>query len=225
MEVVICDNGCLGIQAKNTYESIRSCIRDDFWFVLMPETRDSFADAIEWAVDIKHVVVCEPSTIGGSVKRNRIYDMFPNAAWITRVSPGVIITEDYFNYLKLHKRDKTISAIGAVGYFIHGNWEGIDGNEVPPRHLSHVLDDVLWSWKADEHRYAFPFNNICLGHYDHQMYFHEKGLNCLTTPSSVVQFIPDELDYDETLFEAVKYLSTKWSKKLDFLRTNEITRI
>lgn len=224
MEVIICDRGNLGIQAKNTYDSLCSGVGRDFWFMLIPETEESYWEAKEWATDESRVVVCNPkNNLGGYLNRNKVYELFPKGEWITRVSPGVIITEEYFSYLNLHRNDPVVGAIGAIGYFIHGNWEGISGNEVPPRHVSHVLDDCLWSWRVDDYRYSTPFNNICLGNYDHQFYIHSQGKNCLTAPSSSVQFLPEDLNYDETLFESVKYLSKTWAKKLDFLRVSEIT--
>ena len=226
MEVVICDKGSMGIQAKNTYDSLKESSGRGFWFVLLPENEDAYLEAKKWALDEKYVVICNPKhNIGGYVDRNKVYSLFPKADWITRVSPGVIFTPDYFSYLNTHRNDTTLGAIGAIGYFIHGNWEGIDGNEVPPKHVAHVLDDCLWSWRVNSYRYEPPFNNICLGNYDHQFYIHKLGKNCLTAPSSCVQFIPEELTYDETLFDSVKFLSDKWSRELDFLKTSEITRI
>jgi hypothetical protein len=226
MEVIICDKGNLGIQAKNTYDSLQKCVGCDFWFVLIPETTESYLEALAWSADDRHVIVCDPEyNVGGYVNRNRVYDLFPKAEWYTRISPGVIITEDYFSYLRKHKNDSVIGAIGAVGYFIHGNWEGIMGNEVPPRHVTHVLDDYLWSWRASDYRYEPPFNVVCYGHIDHQLHIHSKGLNCLTAPSSCIQFKPDEFSYDETEKDAVDYLANKWKGELDFLKVSEITGV
>jgi hypothetical protein len=225
MDVIICDDGNLGIQAKNTYDSIKRCLGDKFWFVLLPKTAEDSEDIASWASDERHILEVRPDSIGGITGRNKVYDFFPKAEWVTRIAPGTIITTEYFNYLNLHRKDPTVGAVGAIGYFIHGNWEDIDGNEVPPRHLAHVLKDVLWSWKVDDYRYDEPFNNIYGGHYDHQLTMHEKGLNCLTAPATAVRVYPEETGYDETLEEAVKILSDRWAKRLDFLRTNEIAKI
>ena len=102
MDVIICDRGSLGIQAKNTYESLKSCIGTGFWFVLMPENKDDYIETKKWAADEQHVVICNPvSNVGGFLNRNKVYDLFPKAEWITRVSPGVILTEDYYTSISI----------------------------------------------------------------------------------------------------------------------------
>jgi hypothetical protein len=223
MEVILCDKGSMGIAAKNTYESLLKCVGRAFWFVLLPETYDSYLEAKKWTTEESRVIVCNPKVFaGGYLNRNKIYELYPKADWVTRIAPGTIITEDYFSYLQQHRRDKTIGAIGAIGYFIHGNWESIDGNEVPSRHLAHVLDDCLWSWRVDSYRYEPPFNNVCLGQYDHQMHLHSLGLNCLTAPSSAIQFKVEDANYDESTLYAIKFLASKWNTKVDLLRVKEI---
>jgi hypothetical protein len=226
VEVIICDKGNLGIQAKNTYESLVQNVGCDFWFVLLPTTQEEELEAREWADSEKHVIVCDHEyNVGGYLNRNRVYELFPKAEWFTRIAPGVIITEDYFNYLRKHKKDPVVGAVGAVGYFIHGNWEGVLGNEVPPKHMAHTLDDYLWSWKACLFRYEPPFNTMCYGHIDHQLFIHFLGKNCLTAPSSSIQFKPEGFSYDETEKDAIDFLANKWKGKLDFLKVSEITGV
>lgn len=224
MEVIICDKGNLGIQAQNTYESLTQCVGCDFWFVLLPTTKEESDEAKKWSANEARVIVCDVEyNEGGYLNRNRVYKLFPKQEWFTRISPGVRITEDYFNYLRKHKKDPTVGAVGAVGYFIHGNWEGVLGNAVPPKHMAHTLDDYLWSWRACDFRYEPPFNTMCYGYIDHQLHIHSLGRNCLTAPSSCIEHRPEEFSYDETEKMAIDFLAEKWKGKLDFLKVNEIT--
>lgn len=222
-EVFICDMGDMGVPAKLTYESILEFTDWDFWFVIIPANDSEHRKAMSWAKDIRGVIVADHrKLLGGYVSRNMVHDLFPNNKWFTRVAPGVVVGDDYINFLQTVKNDRAIGATGVLGFHVHGNWENIDGNEVPPRRICHVLDDSLWSWRVTEYRYEPPFNNIALGHYDHQLHLGSLGYNCFTSPSSCVRYLPDGNWSDPTIPEAVNRLSEKWSKRIDFVSVKEI---
>lgn len=225
-EVFLCDDGDLGISARNTYESIIEFMDWDFWFVMIPRDDADSITAKSWSENLRGVIVVDHrKLVGGFVSRNVLYDIFPKSHWFNRIAPGVVLNEDYMIFSSDTRQDKTIGAIGAIGYSIHGNWEGIEGCEVPPMHLAHILDDVLWSWRVDEYRYEPPFHNIACGNYDHQLHLHSRGMNCMTAPSSCAQYLPQSDVFDKTIGEAAKEISSRWSKKIDFFKTSEITRM
>lgn len=225
-QVILCDFGDVGLLAKNTYESIREAIHGGFWFVLIPGSQKDYEIAKSWANDKHGIIVANYKDLqGGYVSRNIVYDLFPESEYYTRVVPGAILTESYFSFLHEKMKDRVIGAVGAVGYYIHGNWENIEGNQVLPKHICHVVDDCLWSWRKTAHRYDVPFHTTKGGHYDHQFFLHSMGLNIVSAPSDSVLVLPDMYDIMALDDVAIHLLSEKWKCELDMLKPLDIVNM
>jgi len=220
---IACDGDDLGVQCRNTYESLCEALIDDFWFVVLPKNENQAYQLNSWTKNKNNIIIANHNEgVGGYVDRNIFFEYFPKNKVYTHIISGVIASDAYFQFCISKLEDKTVGAVGGIGYSAHGNWESIEGNMVLPKHLCHVLDDALWSWKNTGYRYGPPFQSLPGGHYDHQMHLHQLGLNLWSGPSESIIMLPEGYDIMENNDESVKYLEDTWRDKIEFLFPSDV---